>query len=366
MHCRSDRLQRRLAPRRLNSPSCVTGSSFIGDPGATITYSPDFFGGYFSTTVYTGADIGFGEGEPVAGTITVPGMINGPPGFLSLGASADTDEWVEAIPVGHGIYDQNLQGGGLFEFENASGAVIAGGNLVGGSISATPGDSTLYIQFDVASTVETPDGPEVGPVVGYLVLLGSTSSPVSLSTINPLCSPYMMGACPYFNHFTLDFTATYQATPYTPSSGTSASRNSRPGRCWRSASRGWGWRAGSVGQRRPTARQTLRLRGRSRRSADQRRRLGGKLPFCFKSEAAMRAGPFRMILRAAPAILAAAIGFTINAQSARALSGAPASRSRAIPARPFCLTSIRTRSRRPSPPVSTPGPRLTAARAFSL
>jgi hypothetical protein len=191
--------------------------SFTGDLGATITYSPDFFGGYFSTTLYTGADIGFGEGEPDAGTITVPGMINGAPGFLSLGATAG-GVGAEAFPVAYGAYDQNV-GGGLFEFDNASGAFIAGGNLVDGILSATPGASTLYIEFEVASTVETAEGPEVGPVVGSLLLSGSTLSPISLLTVNTLCFPGMTGACiePYFNPFTLDFTATYLAT-----SGTSA------------------------------------------------------------------------------------------------------------------------------------------------
>jgi hypothetical protein len=196
--------------------SLAYNSSFIGDLGSTITYSPDFFGGYFSTTLYTGADIGFGEGEPVAGTI------NGAPGFLSLGATGG-GVGEEAFPVAYGAYDQNV-GGGLFEFDNASGAFIAGGNLVDGILSATPGASTLYIEFGVASTVETAEGPEVGPVVGYLVLSGSTSSPISLLTDNTLCFSGMTGACiePYFNPFTLDLTATYLATPYTPPSGTSA------------------------------------------------------------------------------------------------------------------------------------------------
>ena len=197
-------------------------TSFTGVLGATITYSPDFGGGYFNTTLYSGADVGFGEGEPDAGTITVPGMINGAPGFLSLGATGG-GVGAEAFQVGDGTYDQNV-GGGLFEFDNASGAFIAGGNLVDGILSATPGASTLYIEFDIASTVETAAGPEVGPVVGFLLLSGSTLSPISLLTVNTLCFPGMTGACiePYFNPFTLDFTVTYLATPYTPPSGTSA------------------------------------------------------------------------------------------------------------------------------------------------
>jgi hypothetical protein len=113
--------------------------------------------------------------------------------------------------------------GSFEEVDTASGTVIADGDLVGGEIFATPGQPTAAVSFDVAATIAGPEGPEVGPVVGYLVLSGATlsSSPVSLTNINPLCTNDMTGACiePYFNQFTLDFTATYQATPYAPPSG---------------------------------------------------------------------------------------------------------------------------------------------------
>jgi hypothetical protein len=187
------------------------GSTFTGDAGATITYSPDYAAGYFFFNVYTGADIGSGIGE------AVDGAINGAPASLSLGADGG-GEGVQATPFpGSSVYVQEGGAGG-FEFDDASGAFIAGDNVGGGVISATPGQSTAVISYSVYSTVETPEGLEDGPVVGYLVLTGETQSPVSLSQG---CSPNPAGFCiaPYFNQFTLDFTATYQATPYEPPSG---------------------------------------------------------------------------------------------------------------------------------------------------
>jgi hypothetical protein len=70
--------------------------SFAGAPGATMTYAPYIEYAELSTTVYSGASIGLGEGESDAGTIS------GAPGFLSLGFSAsatfDADEGVPAYP----------------------------------------------------------------------------------------------------------------------------------------------------------------------------------------------------------------------------------------------------------------------------
>jgi hypothetical protein len=56
------------------------------------------------------------------------------------------------------------------------------------------------------------------------VLTGTTTNPISLADGNPICIPGAPSACiePYFNTFTLDWTATYQATPYVPTSKTSA------------------------------------------------------------------------------------------------------------------------------------------------
>jgi hypothetical protein len=168
--------------------------------------------------VYTGVSIGAGEGEPDAG------MLNGQQGFLSVGFSAtaffDADEGAPAtlLPLTQDEYAQNLlfDGVGNFEFDNASGAVVASGALGGGEVFATPLASSAAIELYVVN--------EVGATVGYLIFSGSTLSPVSLTTSSPFCFAGMTGACPtpYFNQITLDFTATYQATPYTPPSGTNA------------------------------------------------------------------------------------------------------------------------------------------------
>jgi hypothetical protein len=56
---------------------------------------------------------------------------------------------------------------------------------------------------------------------GYLVLQGATQFPVDLVKTNPLC--YADNPCtePYFAIMRLDWTATYQSTPYVPASGMS-------------------------------------------------------------------------------------------------------------------------------------------------
>jgi hypothetical protein len=190
------------------------GSTFTSDPNETLTYAPSIGNVELETSVYSGAGLGLGEGEPDLGTL------NGAPGSLSLGFSAtaffDADEGVPATPVGDGYDGQNLpfDGVGNFEFNSASGTVS--GNLGGGEVFAKPGASSAVIELEVAN--------EIGATVGYLVLSGSTPSPVSLTTTTPFCFAGMTGACPtpYFNQITLDFTATYQATPYVPTSGTSA------------------------------------------------------------------------------------------------------------------------------------------------
>jgi hypothetical protein len=57
---------------------------------------------------------------------------------------------------------------------------------------------------------------------GYFVLQGATQFPVDLVTANPLCIADNPCTQPYFAIMRLDWTATYQATPYTPASGTGA------------------------------------------------------------------------------------------------------------------------------------------------
>jgi hypothetical protein len=193
----------------------VYGSTFTSDPGETLTYAPSIGNVELETSVYSGAGLGLGEGEPD------PGTLNGEHGSLSVGFSAtaffDADEGVPAtlLPLTKNEYAQNLlfDGVGNFEFDNDSGAVVASGTLGGGEVFATPPASSAAIELYGVN--------EVGATVGYLIFSGSTLSPVSLTTSSPFCFAGMTGACPtpYFNQITLDFTATYQATPYAPAGG---------------------------------------------------------------------------------------------------------------------------------------------------
>ena len=72
----------------------VYGSTFTSDPGETLTYAPSIGNVELETSVYSGAGLGLGEGEPDQGTL------NGDHGSLSVGFSAtaffDADEGVPA------------------------------------------------------------------------------------------------------------------------------------------------------------------------------------------------------------------------------------------------------------------------------
>ena len=191
---------------RASTISSSSGLTITGDPGTTITYLAQSAGGYFNATVSSSNDAGV--------------MFYGAPGFFTLSSS---DMWNGFGPSGGGVYSQEFGGEGNFTLDDAFGNFVAGAEVGSGAIYAVPGASSAIIQLDVYSVVQTPSGPQTGPVVGYLVLSGTTSSPVSVVTTNPTCLQ-VPGPCvqPYFNTFTLDWTATYQATPYVPTSKTSA------------------------------------------------------------------------------------------------------------------------------------------------
>ena len=141
----------------------VYGSTFTSDPGETLTYAPSIGNVELETSVYSGAGLGLGEGEPDQGTL------NGDHGSLSVGFSAtaffDADEGVPAtlLPPTQDEYAQNLlfDGVGNFEFDSDSGAVVASGNLGGGEVFATPLASSATIELYVVN--------EVGATVGYLI-----------------------------------------------------------------------------------------------------------------------------------------------------------------------------------------------------
>jgi hypothetical protein len=101
---------------------------------------------------------------------------------------------------------------------------IANGTLSGGAIYATPGSANATIQLDVSTFNALASTLSGLPSSGYLIVQGATLNPVSLVTSNPACSAGQPSSCvqPYFDAFTLDWTATYQATPFVPTIKTSS------------------------------------------------------------------------------------------------------------------------------------------------
>jgi PEP-CTERM motif len=124
-----------------------------------------------------------------------------------------------ATLVGAGLYQQNMVGAGSFSLTDPSYNPIASGVLSDGTIWAAPGESGATVQFDITQLNGT-------AASGYLLLQGSTTFPVSLVTTNPYCGTLGLSASctaqPYFNGIRLDWTATYEATPYSPATVTSA------------------------------------------------------------------------------------------------------------------------------------------------
>jgi hypothetical protein len=133
------------------------GFTLTGDPGTTITYSAQSTAGYFNAVVSSSNDAGV--------------MFDGAPGFFTL--SSD-DMWNGFGPVGLGVYTQEFGGVGNFTLDDASGNFVAGAEVGSGAIYAAPGASSATIQLDIDSVVQSPSGPQTGPVVGYLVLSGTT------------------------------------------------------------------------------------------------------------------------------------------------------------------------------------------------
>lgn len=132
-----------------------------------------------------------------------------------------TDGSFAATPTGGGAYSQALSGAGDFAFDDASFTKLGSGSLSGGAIYAKLGASTATIVLDVNNYSGA--GVASGPLTGYLVLQGSTEiassdgfipGPVSLVASNPGCFGGSNCVQPYFDQFVLDWTATYQSSPY--------------------------------------------------------------------------------------------------------------------------------------------------------
>lgn len=134
-------------------------------------------------------------------------------GAAGLFSLSFTDSSTAGVPLGAGLYQQNMTGGGSFSVTDSSYNPIVSGELGDGSVWATPGESEATVQFAVTQI----DGLAAS---GYLVLQGSTRLPVALVTTNPYCGVLGLdsscAAEPYFDPIGLDWTATYRATPYSP------------------------------------------------------------------------------------------------------------------------------------------------------
>jgi hypothetical protein len=181
------------------------GYSFqlTGDPGSQIDYYPSTLGGIFTVDV---------DAEDIDATIGGMGVI------LDLQFYADSSS---ATPVGGGLYSQTLYSGGNLSIYDSSFNPLGSGSLSSGVIYAAPGASMATIQLRV--TDYSGAGSASAPPSGYLVLEGPTEiassngfipGPVSLVTTNSGC--YIGATCvqPYFDQFNLDWTATYQSSPY--------------------------------------------------------------------------------------------------------------------------------------------------------
>ncbi len=119
----------------------------------------------------------------------------------------------QATPItpGSNIYSQQFSFSGYFSLTNGSSNLLSG-PFRGFSIYAQPGSSSATIQFDftwASSNVSTlPANP-------YFIVTGTTTSPVSLSTMSIPVAPY---SWTNFNPMTIDWSAKLSNTPYSVNS----------------------------------------------------------------------------------------------------------------------------------------------------
>ena len=177
------------------------GLTITGGPG-TLSYSANSTLGYFFATVGALSDI--------------PVTINDAPGVLiELNWSDDLSNPTTSY-FGSGSdasFVEFLQGSGeLYVTDPSFLVTLAAANLGDAIISAVPGKSSPVILLEVLSPANAVDG--------YLNISGMTTSPVSVTTA-PSCLPNTLSGdpCSFLSSFTFDWTATYQATPYVPTSG---------------------------------------------------------------------------------------------------------------------------------------------------
>ncbi len=120
----------------------------------------------------------------------------------------------QATPItpGSSIYSQQFSfSGGSFSLTNGSSNLLSG-SFNGFSVYAQPGSSSATIQFDLtnaSSNVSTL------PSTPYFIVTGTTTSPVSISTMSIPVAPYSLTN---FNPMTIDWSAKLSNTPYSVSS----------------------------------------------------------------------------------------------------------------------------------------------------
>ena len=162
--------------------------------------------------------------------------------WKSIWISADSPS--SATALSGGLYEQTLAGSGTFTVNDFSINETFGASLQGGVIYATPDASAAAIQLDVTNFSNIGGGPSGFPSSGYLVLQGPTSTPVSLATTNPGCSPAVASSRISIRSSSTGRPPT-RRRPTRPRAAPSPSP--RPGRCWPWASLGLASRRGGRG-----------------------------------------------------------------------------------------------------------------------
>ena len=177
------------------------GLTITGGPG-TLSYSANSTLGYFFASVGALSDI--------------PVTINGAPGVLiELNWSDDLSNPTTSY-FGSGSdasFVEFLQGSGeLYVTDPSSWLPSPQPIWVTQLFLPFLASRAPVILLEVLSPANAVDG--------YLNISGMTTSPVSVTTA-PSCLPNTLSGdpCSFLSSFTFDWTATYQATPYVPTSG---------------------------------------------------------------------------------------------------------------------------------------------------
>ena len=174
-----------------------SGFTLVGDAGTTILFDPYPFPTSFEASVKSAYQAG----------VTIDGSL----GFATLTFNGPAPP---AVLYGGGVYEQALDGTGSLTLYDGTDTEIGSATLSGGAVFATPGASTATIELDSLRSPERSrcnsrwlsrsGGRDLFPG-------GSGHEQPNLLLIQPTpCAE------PYFDPIRLDWTATYQATPYKP------------------------------------------------------------------------------------------------------------------------------------------------------